>query len=402
MMRTLLGALTLLLLAVLVTAADKKGASIKLQYRKLKRQYETQFEVFQRAYNAASTPQERRKVFAEKHPDLDRYGARFLALARKAPRDETSVDALLWVIMHPAGLPTGTDARSQALDLLRKDHIKSGKLATLCTLLPEAPDPASEQFLRAALAKSPHNAVKARACMSLALNLKYRGRILRRLKAEPKLARQLVPVWGRMSVAALRKGDADKMLAESEKMFQRVARKYGKVMHPQHGNLKEMARVHLDAMRDPVGVGKPAPEIEGEDLDGKQQSLSAQRGKVVLLDFWGHMFPPCHKGYAVERDLVKSLADRPFVLLGVNADGLKENAKKIRRTKKLTWPSWWDGGGAGGPIATRWDVHQWPMLFLIDHKGLVRHVYLGWPDRKVLDEALRPLLKKARAARKKG
>jgi predicted Zn finger-like uncharacterized protein len=34
-------------------------------------------------------------------------------------------------------------------------------------------------------------------------------------------------------------------------------------------------------------VGQAA-EIEGEDLDGKRFKLSDYRGKVVLLDFWGH------------------------------------------------------------------------------------------------------------------
>jgi hypothetical protein len=35
-------------------------------------------------------------------------------------------------------------------------------------------------------------------------------------------------------------------------------------------------------------VGNIAPEIEGEDIDGKTFKLSDYRGKVVLLDFWGH------------------------------------------------------------------------------------------------------------------
>ncbi len=35
-------------------------------------------------------------------------------------------------------------------------------------------------------------------------------------------------------------------------------------------------------------MGKVAPEIEGEDLDGKPFKLSDYRGKVVVLDFWGN------------------------------------------------------------------------------------------------------------------
>jgi cytochrome oxidase Cu insertion factor (SCO1/SenC/PrrC family) len=35
-------------------------------------------------------------------------------------------------------------------------------------------------------------------------------------------------------------------------------------------------------------IGEAAPEIDGEDLDRKAFKLSDYRGKVVLLDFWGH------------------------------------------------------------------------------------------------------------------
>ena len=35
-------------------------------------------------------------------------------------------------------------------------------------------------------------------------------------------------------------------------------------------------------------IGKPAPEIEGEDIDGQRFKLSDYRGKVILLDFWGN------------------------------------------------------------------------------------------------------------------
>jgi peroxiredoxin len=37
-----------------------------------------------------------------------------------------------------------------------------------------------------------------------------------------------------------------------------------------------------------LAVGKQAPDIEGQDQDGKQFKLSDYRGKVVLLDFWSH------------------------------------------------------------------------------------------------------------------
>lgn len=35
-------------------------------------------------------------------------------------------------------------------------------------------------------------------------------------------------------------------------------------------------------------VGQAALEINGNDLDGVPMRLSDYRGKVVVLDFWGH------------------------------------------------------------------------------------------------------------------
>jgi hypothetical protein len=37
-----------------------------------------------------------------------------------------------------------------------------------------------------------------------------------------------------------------------------------------------------------LDIGQIAPEIDGHDLDLKRFKLSDFRGKVVLLDFWGH------------------------------------------------------------------------------------------------------------------
>jgi len=43
-----------------------------------------------------------------------------------------------------------------------------------------------------------------------------------------------------------------------------------------------------ELLRTCLAVGKVAPEIDGEDVDGVTFKLSDYRGKVVLLDFWGH------------------------------------------------------------------------------------------------------------------
>jgi len=49
----------------------------------------------------------------------------------------------------------------------------------------------------------------------------------------------------------------------------------------------EQCRLRLFSLQH-LMVGKPAPEIVGEDLSGVEFKLSDYRGKVVLLDFWAH------------------------------------------------------------------------------------------------------------------
>ncbi|SRR5258708_5622106 len=100
--------------------------------------------------------------------------------------------------------------------------------------------------------------------------------------------------------------------------------------------------------------------------------------------------------YPHERSLVKDLEGKPFALLGINSDTDKEKLKKAMEEEHITWRSWWNGPeGTGGPISTKWNVSGWPTLYILDHKGVVRHKYLGSPGDKVLDQAIAKLVKEA-------
>ena len=68
--------------------------------------------------------------------------------------------------------------------------------------------------------------------------------------------------------------------------------------------LGQEAEARLDELLN-LAVGKPAPEIEGVDLDGKPSKLSDYRGKVVVLVFWGSWCGPCMEQVPHERDLAE-------------------------------------------------------------------------------------------------
>jgi len=138
----------------------------------------------------------------------------------------------------------------QAVELVVKDHIQSEKLGTVCQVLGQSPG--GEKLLRTIEEKSPHKDVQGMAAYTLAELTK------------------------------------NKSVSEAEKQFEAVVAKYGDVKSGRGSQtLGEMAKRELFEIQH-LGIGKPAPDIEGEDIDGKKFKLSDYRGKVVMLDFWGH------------------------------------------------------------------------------------------------------------------
>jgi hypothetical protein len=105
--------------------------------------------------------------------------------------------------------------------------------------------------------------------------------------------------------------------------------------------------------------------------------------------------------YPHERSLVQKMENKPFTLLGINSDESKDDLKKTIEKEKMTWRSWWDGGSTSGPIATKWNVQGWPTLYVVDHKGVIRHKWEGSPGDKVLDDSLEKLVKEAEEGTKK-
>ena len=74
--------------------------------------------------------------------------------------------------------------------------------------------------------------------------------------------------------------------------------------------------------------------------------------------------------------------------------------------EKLTWRSFADDGS----IVGTWNLPATPMLYVIDHQGVIRHKWLGspsdyklggLPDEKAIDAALEKLIQAAEADRKK-
>ncbi|MCI0458890.1 MAG: TlpA family protein disulfide reductase [Gemmataceae bacterium] len=138
------------------------------------------------------------------------------------------------------------------------------------------------------------------------------------------------------------------------------------------GSLFLLAAVAGTSCSRDKNLGKPAPDIVGEDLDGNPLRLSDYRGKVVVLSFWGSWCPPCREMIPHERKLVERHRDKPFALLGVNSDGGLLAIRNFVARERITWRNWRDGGPEG-PIARAWGITGWPTVYVLDAGGVIRY-----------------------------
>ena len=184
---------------------------------------------------------------------------------------------------------------------------------------------------------------------------------------------------------------AEKLFQEAEKHYEKVIADYSSVEHGRT-TLGEAAKLRLDELRH-LTVGRPAVDIAGDDLDGRQMKLSDHRGKVVLLDFWANWCGFCRQMYPYEKALVSRMKDEPFVMLGVNGDDDKAELRREIARHGINWKSWWDGDGR---IRKRWQLEGYPLIFLIDHKGIIRHKFEGRTPGPVIDKALEELLRECK------
>ena len=96
-----------------------------------------------------------------------------------------------------------------------------------------------------------------------------------------------------------------------------------------------------------------------------------------------------------EKALVERLKDKPFALIGINSDGDAATVRKLLAEQGITWRNAIDVS-TEGPWARAWNVSGWPTIYVLDHKGVIRHRDLRDDE---LETAVNALLKELEAAK---
>jgi thiol-disulfide isomerase/thioredoxin len=152
--------------------------------------------------------------------------------------------------------------------------------------------------------------------------------------------------------------------------------------------------VALTASRLLLLQGGPAPELEGAIAwKGEKVKLADQKGKYVLLEFWGYWCGPCVHSMPVLIELHEKFADRGLAVIGVHVDidGEVDSVakydekvvpikKKLWKDKSLPFPvaltsgKWIksdDGQPIRGGAAAQYGILGYPTTILIDRSGKV-------------------------------
>ncbi|MEU4238948.1 TlpA disulfide reductase family protein [Actinoplanes sp. NPDC026619] len=110
-------------------------------------------------------------------------------------------------------------------------------------------------------------------------------------------------------------------------------------------------------------------DVTGDLLDGGKYDVAQDRGKVVVVNFWGSWCAPCRaEADDLERTYQATKA-KGVSFIGVNSRDDKDSAKAFERGR-VTYPSIYD---FEGKVALKFDVTQTstPATLILDRQGRI-------------------------------
>lgn len=132
----------------------------------------------------------------------------------------------------------------------------------------------------------------------------------------------------------------------------------------------------LEDIEKTLGIGGPAKDFTVTLLDGQPFTLSAQKGKVVLIDFWDVICPPCRKALPHLKELHQKFAAKGLVILGISLDTDRKLLEDYLKETQLPWAMACSFSGWNDETARLYKISATPSTYLIDRQGILRHINL--------------------------
>jgi peroxiredoxin len=159
------------------------------------------------------------------------------------------------------------------------------------------------------------------------------------------------------------------------------------------GDTERLLAVVLDARPDDDGmmrmsfVGSPAPALEAlQTVQGNvSPTLTELRGKVVVLEFWASWCGVCRFLVPTINDWHARYSAQGALVLGVTTDSVGL-ASRTAYELRMSYPI---ASDHTGKTSEAYGAMALPTLFVLDKKGVVRDVMVGYTQGRIADlEAL--------------
>jgi cytochrome c biogenesis protein CcmG/thiol:disulfide interchange protein DsbE len=122
-------------------------------------------------------------------------------------------------------------------------------------------------------------------------------------------------------------------------------------------------------------VGRPAAAFSLQTFEGAPLALEAQRGRVVVLNFWASWcHPACYDEAPVLERNWRAYRGRGVVVIGVDIQDKLEAAQKFMLDFRLSFPNVQD---TTGQVSVDYGVYGVPETFFIDRRGRIRAKHVG-------------------------
>jgi peroxiredoxin len=138
----------------------------------------------------------------------------------------------------------------------------------------------------------------------------------------------------------------------------------------------------------PPKVGAKAPVFSLRRLSGEGDvSLRSLRGKTVVLNFFASWCDPCKREAPVLEQLWRQDRGRGLVVLGIDANDARRDARKFVQKHHVTYPVVFDHDGA--VASNRYGIQDLPVTYVLNPTGRsVGGQILGPVNEHVHSEAL--------------
>ncbi len=138
-------------------------------------------------------------------------------------------------------------------------------------------------------------------------------------------------------------------------------------------------------------------EIAALEVSGDREVRLTDGGaKVRVVDFWATWCDPCREQLPFLDRLSSELGPEGLAVTGVSFDEDRAAVQRFLEHTPVSFQILWDKGG--GALAERLEITRLPTTLVLDRRGVVRDVHLGFDpaeERNIEDTGRRRLAEAA-------